>query len=61
MPYVPINAPVVLVLGYLSAAGYYATGVIQAACCWGYGYSVPVEMSSYYTHAQNGGAGIGII
>jgi len=27
----------------VSAAGYHATGVIQAACCWGNGYSVPVE------------------
>jgi len=34
MSYAPIIAPMVFVLGYLSAAGYLATGVIQAACYW---------------------------
>jgi len=47
----------------VSAAGYCTTSVIQSACCWGYGHSVPVavEWLSDCTHVLNSGASIGII
>jgi len=51
----------VFVLGLLSAAGYRATGVIQAACCWVMGIPFLLKYYQIVTHAQNGGAGISII
>ena len=42
----------------VSAAGYHATGVIQAVCCWVMGIAFLLNNYQIVTHVQYGGAGI---